>query len=377
MNTTECGRQCQTGQILVVAVLAMVGMIGMIALILEGGNAYAQQRVVQNGADGAANAGAVVLAQRLGGTNRTDADVLTAVSSVATSNQITSFVGRYTNVQGQYIDTTGAPTTAANAAIVGGGAIPANAQGVAVGGTRSFGTMIGRAIGFNSFDASADATAVTGALEGGAFLPVVFPVNVTDCSGSGFTGVGEENWLLSQPGTPPVGQKYIVPLCKIWGPQGGGSGSFQILDLDPNLTCLEEVQTPPTVYWPSLPVQVPTDVGGNCAKPIADYVNANLRFQTVLIPICQTDCAEDQGSKASYNITKIAAFHIDYMSDSNRQNQPNSACQGGGGTIELGGIGGNGSSSCLVGWFVKYITAGPVGSGAVEHSGAIGVQLIR
>ncbi len=40
-------------------------------------------------------------------------------------------------------------------------------------------------------------------------------------------------------------------------------------------------------------------------------------------------------------------------------------------------IAGNGSSSCLVGWFVRYITAGPVGSGSIGNSDAIGVQLIK
>lgn len=361
----------QRGQILVVAALAMIAMIGLVALVLEGGNAYAQQRVVQNGADASANAGTVVLAQRLGGTNRTDADVFTAVSAVATSNQITAFTGRYTNVQGQPIDSSGTPTSLANAVVVGSGTIPPNAQGVALGGTRSFDTMIGRAIGFNTFDASADATAVTGRLTGGAFLPVVFPVNITDCSQNGSTGTGESNWLLSQPGTPPVGQEYIVPLCKT------GGGSFQMLDLDPSLRCDEEVATPPTIQWDAFPVDVPSDNGNNCAKPIADYVNANLIGETVLIPICDVNCQSGSGSNAVYHIIKVAAFYIDYMSDSNQQNQPNSACQGGGGKIALDGINGNGSSSCLVGWFVRYITSGPVGVGSIGNSDAIGIQLIR
>ena len=50
-------RDGQRGQILVVAVLAMISMIGGVALILEGGNAYAHQRMVQNGADAVANVG--------------------------------------------------------------------------------------------------------------------------------------------------------------------------------------------------------------------------------------------------------------------------------------------------------------------------------
>jgi hypothetical protein len=39
--------------------------------------------------------------------------------------------------------------------------------------------------------------------------------------------------------------------------------------------------------------------------------------------------------------------------------------------------GGNGSSSCMVGWFVRYVTSGPVGTGQIHNGEAIGVQLIR
>jgi Flp pilus assembly protein TadG len=63
-------RTTQRGQILVIAVLGMITMVGGVALLLEGGNAYAQQRAVQNGADAAANTGAGILGQRLGGTPR-------------------------------------------------------------------------------------------------------------------------------------------------------------------------------------------------------------------------------------------------------------------------------------------------------------------
>ena len=67
----------QRGQIIVIAALAMIALIGGVSLVLEGGNAYAQQRVVQNAADAVANGGATVLAERLGGATRSDTDVLT------------------------------------------------------------------------------------------------------------------------------------------------------------------------------------------------------------------------------------------------------------------------------------------------------------
>ena len=63
------------GQVIPITALAMIALIGGVALILEGGNAYAHQREAQNGSDAVANAGATVLAQFLGGTTKTDADV--------------------------------------------------------------------------------------------------------------------------------------------------------------------------------------------------------------------------------------------------------------------------------------------------------------
>ena len=54
----------------------------------------------------------------------------------------------------------------------------------------------------------------------------------------------------------------------------------------------------------------------------------------------------------------------------------NTACQGNG--TSLVPIRGNGSTSCLAGWFVRYITSGPVGAGPDRRrSGAIGVQLVK
>ena len=40
-------------------------------------------------------------------------------------------------------------------------------------------------------------------------------------------------------------------------------------------------------------------------------------------------------------------------------------------------LNGNGSSSCAVGWFVRYITSGPVGSGQINEGEALGIQLIK
>lgn len=362
-------RRRERGQILVIAALGLVAMIGMSALVLEGGNAYAQQRVTQNGADAAANAGATVLARRLAGAVLTDLDVAGAVSTVGASNSLDAQPAYYTDIQGRPLDNAGSVVTPDAAAVVGAGTIPPGAQGVRVRGSRSFGTFFGRAIGFTSFSAGADATAVTGRLVGGNFLPVIFPINIVDCETNGDLGTGEDQWQIAQPGATrndkPVGQEYLIPLCKT------GTGQFMILDLDPGLKCDEEVITPPAVAFNSFPTYINGDQGNDCMKKIVEEV-AKKTGRVFLIPICDDECSTTGGGNALYKIRKVTAFYVDYMSDSNNQNNP--ACQPKAGLIPIAG---NGSSSCMAGWFVRYVTRGPVGAGPIGNSDAIGVQLIQ
>ena len=377
----------QRGQIIVIAAMAMIALIGGVSLILEGGNAYAHQRVAQNAADSVANAGATVLAQRLGGGTQTDADVAAATDAMATANGLDTYTAFYTNVKGKLLTPAGLVTSDRSTASQVGPAdsdstIPPGAQGVQVGGSQRFGTTFARAIGITQFTASADASAVTGALTGGVFLPVVFPVSMANCDGSGNTIVTDEKWRMSNPdtavpaGPPPqlLGQEYIVPLCKT------GGGSFMILDLDPNKNCAEEVTNPSSIQFNDFPVDVPTDTGNDCAKKIEGAViDAKLQGTVVMIPICDGQCVTGGGTSGTYHIIRIAAFYLDYLSDSN--NPHNSACERTTsptyGTSLVNIVGGNGSSSCLVGWFVRYVTSGPVGSGAINNGEAIGVQLIR
>jgi Flp pilus assembly protein TadG len=367
----------ERGQIIVLFALGLLVMVAGVALIVDGGNAYAQQRGVQNGSDAAANAGVDVLAQRLAGVTKTDTDVKNAILASSGLNSITA-TAYYTNVTGQPIDASGNATTPALAAQVGSSTpIPPNAQGVHVSGNRSFPTTFGKAIGFNNLTASADAIAITGKVIGGAFLPVVFPVNITDCSGNGSLGIGKDQWQVSQPGVPPahpVGQEYIVPLCKT------GGGSFMVLDLHGiNNDCANEVTNPKPVQFASFPATVNSDNGNNCAKPLADAVNAlPAGSRTVMIPICDDNaCNTSGGSNATYHITGVVAFYIDYMDDSNNQNNSNCQSHTNAQGQSLVTIAGNGSSSCIAGWFVRFITAGPVGAGPIGNADSIGIQLIK
>jgi Flp pilus assembly protein TadG len=378
-------RRPQAGQIVVLTALAMITMIGGVSLILEGGNAYAHQRVAQNAADAVANAGASVLAQKLGGATKTDADVLAAMNASATANELTTYVAYYTNVKGAMLTPAGLVTTDPTTAAQVGPAdsdttIPPTTQGVRVGGSQQFGTTFARVLGINQFTASAEAISITGTLTGGIFLPVVFPVNIVDCTKSGDLGVGDTAWSQSLPDNNdpdpyPQGQEYIVPLCKT------GGGSFMILDLDKSLggpknNCDDEVTNPPRLQFADFPVNIASDNGNNCASKMVDEVN-KLHGKIVLVPVCDDDCVTSGGSKGSYHIIRVAAMWLDYMSDSGSPNNPLCHNHTGASGQSLVTIRGNGSSSCVAGWFVRYMTSGPVGAGDVIGSAAIGIQLIR
>ena len=138
--------------------------------------------------------------------------------------------------------------------------IPPGAQGVRVGGSQTFDTTFARVLGIPQFTASADATAVTGALTGGEFLPVVFPVSLANCDGSGNTIVTDEPWRLSDPNPDPNlhADRPGVHRARCARP---GPASFQILDLDPNLNCEEEVLEPAERPVPVLPGRRPDRPG--------------------------------------------------------------------------------------------------------------------
>jgi hypothetical protein len=112
---------------------------------------------------------------------------------------------------------------------------------------------------------------------------------------------------------------------------------------------------------------------------MVDAVNS-LQGETVLIPICDdNDCNTSGGSHASYHITGVVSFYIDYMDDSNNKNNSNCQTHYNNETPpqQLVTIAGNGSSSCIAGWFIRFISAGPVGPGTVENGDALSVQLIK
>ena len=98
-----------------------------------------------------------------------------------------------------------------------------------------------------------------------------------------------------------------------------------------------------------------------------------------MIPICNGQGSTQSGNSGTYHIVRIAASELDYNLYSNSPN--NSDCAEATSpaywTSLVNIVGGNDSSSCVVGWFVRYVTSGPVGTGLIDNGEAIGVQPIR
>jgi hypothetical protein len=381
-------------------VIAMITIIAGTGLIVDGGNAWAQQRMTQAGNDAASEAGAVVLSERLAGAavpvSGWDAAVDAAIGASASKNDIDVPVAYYTDICGTLLRSDGTKAlTVGEAAVVGAGTLPTNnltnpdcpsgivgpVAGVQVEAARDFGTMVSGIIGITGFTARTTATAVTGFLQGTCeaasgcvVLPVTAPVTVVTCDGSGEAELTPVPW--------PKNTRVIVPLCKNnpgnvgwldWTPKGGGTSELEDSILTPDN---------PPIDLPSW--NFVTSTGNVNSAKIEDALNTYIG-QVVLFPMFDLTCAEDpnfaqtkvppdygcgdiggNGSNQWYRIPQFGAFLLEraHINGTNK-----AACDTG-----------NGATSCLIGQFVDFVTSGTVGPGAgggTTASSVLGVQLIK
>lgn len=393
-------RHQQSGQAIVIMTLAILGIVGGVGLIVDGGNAWAQQRITQAGNDAAAEAGAVVLSKMYSGQlaplTGWDAAVAAGVTTSATANGITVPTAYYTDICGTYLRSDGTRASGpADAAVVGAGILPRNnntnpdcpggvvgpVAGVQASASKTFGTFISRSMGISQFTASTTATAVTGLLQGSCsagtgcvVLPVTAPVTVVTCDGSGDATSTGVSW--------PMNTRVIVPLCKNnpgnvgwldWTPTAGGTSELIDAITNPNN---------PAINLPSW--QYVSSTGNVNSQGVEDALNSYIG-QVVLFPNFDLTCAADplqsqvsvapsygcsdiggSGSNQWYRIPQFAAFELE---SAHVNGSGNAAC-----------ITGNGATSCLIGKFVNFVTTGTVGPGIGGGSTAgavLGVQLIK
>ena len=349
-------RTGQSGQSIVVLAISMAVILAATAVVLDGGNAMAQQRGTQNATDSAALAGAVVIGQQFSGALKSDPDVLSAVSNAFSTNGTAMGTSYYVDFSMNHVGTVGE-----------GGAIPAAASGVEANGTRSFNTLLAGIIGQSTWTAGATATALAGDWVGGcdandgcASLPVVYSIPIITCDGTNRPLiVGGEYTSIGLPSQATAANESIVPLCKT-GP--GGVGWINTPGCSGNLS---QQIWPPCGSGFSLPTWLSTN-GGN-TNNVESVINDHYAGTIILIPMFDSTCREvpssglpqdctdpGNGTNLYYHIPQVAPFLLDhaYITGSNIpecNEAPGSPL-----------VGGNGSTGCFKGWFVNEMLQGQV-----------------
>ena len=383
MSATHTRRSRQSGQAMVLLTLGMAVLLGGTAIVIDGGNAMSQQRAAQNASDSAALAGALVMVEKFGGETRTDADVNTAMLS-SFSNNTTSMLESY------YVDF--------NKTVVGtvgrGGSIPSAAWGIQARGNRHFPTLLAGVAGISAFDATTSATALAGALRGlcgaedgcGA-MPVTYSIPITTCDGTGrplrvgvdWPIVGLDVALADQ----AVGKyESIVPLCK------NGPGGVGWLEMGCGGSLKDQIEHPCNGPF-DIPVWLQSSTGN--VNAIDSALNA-YAGTILLVPMFDATCRDvpstglpadctDPGSGTNlwYHIPRFSEFLLDHAYI---QGDNNDECNS-----EPGApfIGANGGTSCMKGWFIRYVMQGPVGvfqpcdgtDPNCSEESLFGVQLVR
>ena len=428
-------RDGERGQVLALMVGGLLAVVILVGLVIDGGNLWAQQRIVQNGADAAAEAGAIVMAERLAGAPEPvggwDARVAGRIAASATANGLTGHVAYYTDICGIPLTSTGAAALnsgiedLAAAAPVGSGIPTSSATapdcpntvvgppaGVLVLGNKDSRTFFASAMGFGTIDVGQRATAVAGYLQGVcdasqgnacAMLPITIPVNVVTCDGQNKPLNTSEPWARHT--------VYKIPLCGNspgnvgwldWSPPGGGASE---------LACAIENPSNPPFDLPSWQyVMQPGNVnggGGTCDGEGLGSVEDEVREyngQIVYIPMFDVICGPGPGDEPDHTQVEVPSNYgcdPDDLDGGNGNNLwyrfPSLAyfelcdpsipeCNGNQGAYMQGNnqaeceSGGNGATSCLVGQFVDILGSGTVGAGGgggTTAAKALGVQLIK
>ena len=203
-------RTGERGQILVIIVLALVAVIGMVGLVIDGGALFAQQRVAQNGADGAATAGTVVIAEYMGGATTRDQSERVRRRGGQCAGQRPRQLDRGIHGRLRHADrrhrSSRARARSRPAPRVSGRSAREPSS-----------TTFSRVFGFDTIPASAEATVVAGPLsadcvaddDGCAVVPVTFPVQVSQCDSSGNLIQGP--WVGAPPPGSAPGDSLLAP----------------------------------------------------------------------------------------------------------------------------------------------------------------------
>jgi Putative Flp pilus-assembly TadE/G-like len=370
------------GQVIVIFAVALVAVLAMTGLIIDGGHAWSEQRHVQNAADAAARAGALVLGRRAG---EEAIDPTAPPPLVPWGEQVRNevYLSAATNgvtiASATYTDWTG---TVIPGAVVDGGPPPAGAAGVEVYATRAFDTALVRIVGMNQWRLTQPATAVSGpssgcidTLAGCALLPIAFPVTVLAC------GPGHTSFPELPTRTWETGVELTIPLC------GGNPGSVGWIDWTVpygGTSDLEaDILDPPEQDIPLPSWKYITATGNVSAAMVEDALNT-YAGQVVMFPMFDSTCPEEPlnqeidgcpvepggtGVNQWYHIPYFLAFQF---------SSPKGAFTNGDYSVECSDAS---AKECIKGAFVALVGEGNVGGpcpvGGCPPGTTYAVQLVR
>ena len=390
MSRHRAPARSEVGQVLVIVGLGMVAFLAMVGLVIDGGNAWGQQRETQNAADSAAKAGAAVIQRAFAGHAVTGDDVACATEDAADANGVELEAAEYTTFDGT-------PMGIDVGACGTGAAIPIDAQGVLTTTTQDFETYLMQIVGFREMTARADATAVVGvvenvcpASEGCGVLPVTFPRTTDTCDGTNRRVIGEDEWEIFDEEAGAIldaSNLVIMPLCKK-GPGAVGWLDFGCGNLATHITnpCNDEIPIP---SWeqthPGNPNSLETELDAFTGPTAGVAEDTDL---VVRVPIHDFSCNHDvpdsdpiedcgtyptwsgNGNNFFYHVPYWAGFKLDGAfvggDDDECDEAPGSPFTGG-----------NGATGCLKGWFVAIyeapgpIVIGPIAPGTSEPTGVV------
>ncbi len=290
----------ERGQSIVLIALMLIGLLAIAALVLDGGNAYAQRRRMQNAADAGALAGAQELdssarAKKQGYPSATDCTIHDAINEYTyTRNGAKTFAANWVNTGGSI----GAAFTC------DGGTPPSNAIGVQVIANTDFNTFFAVLLG--------NPIGAVSAVSASAFGGVQSPGDSLQPLARKCDQPNDSNHMCGL----TYGQSY-----DIW--QGGEPGNFGWLSWAGcnSATCLEDNLAPGNV------VNDYVDPVGNCttlqigcwvqgapgvknAKAVRDNLDSWVTLGAAGTPmiIVIYDTSSGSGSGANYHIVGFASF---------------------------------------------------------------------
>ena len=327
------GCSSEDGQSLVMASICIVAMLFVAALLVDGGMAYTQRRVMQNAADAAALAGVRELAY-----GARDGEILQAVNEYAVSrNAAKKFTATYVP---------GGET-------VGDGSVPkddkgeVDADGVVVNTKTDFATFFAKVMGRSQMTVTASAKATMGGVSspGPSAQPLAKFCDKPDLKECGFEfdvtyniwdglGSGNFGWLSFNGDNDAP---YVIQEL-----QHGSPVDY----VDPHGQCSQLA----IGCW----VQgLPGVSNGSGVHDALDWWKDN-RDQPMTIIIY--DQTEGQGANGNYRIAGFASFEL-----------VNYSLPQGGGNGNGNGNGNNGGGGSVMGKFKKWVTPGQVDDNAGNY----------